>query len=172
LLPLHAVGAHLSTLDANILVARNALTLDVRCPIDPRLALLTLNALGLLGANLALLAFDALRLIGPRLTLLALDPGRAFDTRLPLDPLRLRRPLDASLAFGTLGTLRSLGALGLRRFLTALAVRLSARRCRDRQRGYTGGEDHPIKHVLSPFERVERSARGAVPTVKRIEHAT
>jgi len=143
--PVYALGA--LTFDADVFVTRDLLALD------------------------ALLALGTRRPFRLRHALLAIDARSTFNARLSLDSFGTRRPLDPRLALYALGTLRTFGPLGLRRLPTMFAVRLGACGGRYRQRGNAGGEDHPIKHVLSPFERIERSVSGTVPTIRRMEHA-
>jgi len=149
--PVYALGA--LTFDADVFVTRDLLALDRLLALD------------------ALLALGTCRPFRLRHALLAIDARSTFNARLSLDSFGTRRPLDPRLALYALGTLRTFGPLGLRRLPTMFAVRLGACGGRYRQRGNAGGEDHPIKHVLSPFERIERSVSGTVPTIRPMEDA-
>jgi len=99
--------------DALVLGARYALTIDVRGPVDSRLALLTLDALSLLRTRHALRPFDPLRALGTNLTLLTFHTRCAFDACLALHTLG---------ALSTLRTLRALCPLTLAALTAMLAI--------------------------------------------------
>ena len=157
---------------------------------------LALNALGLAfnALRTLCLAFDTLRLtLDPLRTSLAFDTLRltldALGTcltlnalRLTFDALRAGLTLDALSPFGSgrplalhpLGALllRAFAPFGARAIAAVAAVALSTGRGRDRHRGNPGGKNHPGKHLISPFGRLERSVGRAVPTDGRIDPAT